>query len=662
MTIDVSVSLPIRTQLIDFIVGAFQSLDHGLVRKECAPLVSISIWHNFHSDAVRERKLEQSVVLKKAWRAAAKRFDAADEAAKSRLTFERSWLYTLILDFLDKIYAAENVKAEECLIYCERFIEFLSDLQSQLPTRRYVNALLHDSQLLVAVQLSPTYQQISHGLFRDLCALLSHYTYFPIDDQSCQQYTSVEYRKLHDSRLLEAQRIAMKEFPEKLKVLALSNLGSLDKRQEIEPLLDTLTDDELSHFCDSLRLRTRYPESSLVVQDRPFVLEVLMNALERRTTLQDSMKKMAILPTEAILYEDSFTRNSEYDGSRPLATPKLNLQYLTMGDFLWRSFILHRAESFFEIRTHIEDTVKRMQPRGTGVTTRFEGFARLALPIAKPAILEVVPAKVGEFHPALVRTEVILDVQRLNAAVRREWETLRQDDVVYLIGVHADSDPLAISNGHTCSSSAQKLGIKYVRCAEVLQVQDDKGRPLRDQQMAPVDEYAARVRQRRLVLKLDVAAYQEDMRRAKTGRPDVYESINLLVRRRARENNFKPILESIRHLTLSDVPAPSWLREVFLGYGDPAGATYQRLSNRLKSIDYRDTFLDWSHLIESFPGKTIEPAEEAQSSFGPPYILETVTQMVQEEAPRPSKKRRRDQDRHGQSLYIQASQHRPLSY
>jgi intron-binding protein aquarius len=44
--------------------------------------------------------LEQNPQLKKTWRAALKRYDAADDPTKTRLRIERSWLYTLILDFL----------------------------------------------------------------------------------------------------------------------------------------------------------------------------------------------------------------------------------------------------------------------------------------------------------------------------------------------------------------------------------------------------------------------------------------------------------------------------------------------------------------------------------------------------------------------------------
>jgi intron-binding protein aquarius len=104
MIIDRSLPTNVRTQLLCFLIHAFQSLDFAIVRKECAPLVSIGIWHNLSSDSLRETYLDQTNHLKKAWRAAHKRYDAADDTAKARLRFERSWLYTLLLDFLALLY------------------------------------------------------------------------------------------------------------------------------------------------------------------------------------------------------------------------------------------------------------------------------------------------------------------------------------------------------------------------------------------------------------------------------------------------------------------------------------------------------------------------------------------------------------------------------
>ena len=41
------------------------------------------------------------------------------------------------------------------LLYCERFAEFLVDLLSQAPTRRFVRTLLEDRAVLVKCRLAP---------------------------------------------------------------------------------------------------------------------------------------------------------------------------------------------------------------------------------------------------------------------------------------------------------------------------------------------------------------------------------------------------------------------------------------------------------------------------------------------------------------------------
>ncbi|KAH9906170.1 P-loop containing nucleoside triphosphate hydrolase protein [Xylariomycetidae sp. FL2044] len=639
MSLDHSLSLTLRTHLLCFIIYAFQSLDWASVRKECAPLVSIAIWHNLSSESKRESELGQTAQLRKAWKASGRRYDSADDPTKARLRFERAWLYTLTLDFLRLLY--EGQRKSDRVLYCERFIEFISDLLSQLPTRRYVNTLLQDLHILPLLRLSPMYSDEDNGLLRDQCALLSHYVHFTIDDQTGIQYSRTEAYDRHCAKLSKLQRISLRHFKEKLTVLALSNYGSIDKRSELENLLDALTDEEVTRLTSLLDLRTEYPDSVKLVVDRPLLMEVLLSTFEKRKTFQETARDLSIVPTEDSLFDRSLLRTDDYDGARPLALPKLKLQYLSVGDFLWRALILYRCESFYGIRKDINDTVKRMRPevKRMGETT-FTGFSKMALPISRPSILEVMPALVGDDKPSAVRAEVSVDVRRLGDNVRREWDSLRPDDVVFLVAVDA-SISKSIANGDAdLMSEAQKLGLVSVRTAEVVQILDDKGKSIRDP--ATYFNGPPRSQQRRIQLRLDPRTYQDDTQRASRGKPDVYERINLLIRRSGRENNFKPVLESIKSLALSEVPLPSWLHENFLGYGDPAGATYKHLSNRIHKLDFRDTFLDWQHLVESLPGKTIEPSDDVSGSFGPPYVLESIDKPPEEPPAKLSKKRRRD--------------------
>jgi intron-binding protein aquarius len=646
LSIDRSVSTKLRTELLRFIVGAFQSLDSALVRKECAPLVSIGIWHNLHSDVARQQQLAKSPQLQKAWRTAGKKLDNAESEGQLRLKFERGWLYTLLLQFLDTLYG-QNVGADQKqddTFYCERMMELLCDLQSQLPTRRYVNTLLQDLNLIPAVRLSPLFDDSSEDcLLRDMFNLLSHYTHFPIDDHSGKQLSRQQFEAAHNAQISRLQKVALTLHPEKLKILILANFGSLAERAELSGHLEPLSDTELEELAQHLSIRTQYPDKSLVVRDRQFFMEVLISPIERRPFYADEIQQnRPILPTEQSLYDPSLHRTDEYNGSRPLAIPKFNLQYLAVGDFLWRSFTLYRSESFYEIRKHLEDTIKRLQPRRQNGSTRFDGFSRMAIPIGKPAIIDTISARVGEDIPAEVKSEVILDVSRLQPGLRREWESSKPDDVVFLLALHPEDNTKRLTNGHKHDQGAEKIGLKALRCAEIIQVLDENGRALRrDQDAHDHVEGYGRPRQRRLLLRLDAASYKRDKERADSGKGDVYDSINLVVRRRARENNFKGILESIRQLVISDIPIPSWYQDVFLGFGDPSSASYKRLPNKLNKINYRDTFLDWQHLIESTVGKVLEPDAEADSSFPPPYVLESTGEIAP--AAKAGKKRRRDQ-------------------
>ncbi|WPJ63772.1 hypothetical protein SMAC4_02141 [Sordaria macrospora] len=634
MTLDDSLSWSIRTQVLQFIIYAFESLDCTIVRKECAPLVSISIWHNLSTEEKRNELLDSNTHLRKAWRASAKRYDVADDAGKARLRFERAWLYSSVLEFFRVLY--NPTAKQDQVMYCEHFLELLIDVLSQLPTRRYVNTLLQDLHILPALHLSPMYNDEGNGLLRDLTKLLSHFVYFMVDDQTGVQYSKTEAYDQHCARLAKLQRTSLKHFKDKLTVLALSNYGSIDKRSDLFGLLDVLTDEELTELSRLLGMRISYPGSSTLVVDRRFLMEVLLSTFERHKTFQEEAAELSVLPTEETLFETGLGRTDYYDGSRPLALPKVNLQYLTVGDFLWRSLTLYRCEAFYAIRQDVEAALTRLKPeaRRTGETV-FTGFSRMALPIGKPTVLDVVPPLVGTDVPSTVKAEVTIDLRKLTEHVRRDWDALRPDDVLFLVEVNA-SKAKKVENGGAPLSEAERLGLVTVRTAEVIQIMDDRGRAVRDAQA--YFENHNRSYTRKIQVRLDAHAYKRDSE----GKRNVYEGINLIVRRSGRENNFKPVLESIRDLALSEVPLAPWMHEVFLGYGDPAGATYKNLPNRIKKLDYRDTFLDWEHLIECLPGKNVEPSEDVSGTINPPFILETVEKPAEEGTSKPSKKRRRD--------------------
>jgi intron-binding protein aquarius len=174
-------------------------------------------------------------------------------------------------------------------------MELLIDLESQLPTRRYVNSLLHDLNLLTIIQRSRLYDDEESALFRDLYTLLRHYMHFPVDDSTGVQLSQTESYEIHCAELAKLQRTALKYFREKLTILALSNYGSVDDPKELKSQVSGLNDAELERFSQLLGFRTEYPELDT---DRAFLVDVIAEAYGRRITFQDSVRKLSILPTE----------------------------------------------------------------------------------------------------------------------------------------------------------------------------------------------------------------------------------------------------------------------------------------------------------------------------------------------------------------------------
>jgi intron-binding protein aquarius len=259
---------------------------------------------------------------------------------------------------------------------------------------------------------------------------------------------------------------------------------------------------------------------------------------------------------------------------------------------------------------------------------KFSGWARRALPVERGAlaVTEVRKPNVGEAKPAAVTCEVKIDLNNLRGPVREEWDQIKQHDVLFLLaaeGPLADNSQSGQQRDGSFFSGqgtrgdglnpAERYGLKYVRGAEVIEVRDGDGKLFNDftGRVKP-DENGQRAGpggdERTYVLALDTAQYQLDVNRlVEEQGDDVYVGLNMLMRRKPKENNFKAILECIRDLMNSDCVVPEWLHDIFLGYGDPAAAQCDNMpaATQLRTVDFKDTFLDAAHLKASFPGREV---------------------------------------------------------
>jgi intron-binding protein aquarius len=159
-----------------------------MVRSQVLPLVSLPLWRNISAGRL-QLELKHNPSLEKHWRYLLKKEAKAKKSAGDAFVPQESkpevWFLPLLcdefVDTLEKAVVVDEVTGVETVepkasLYCERFLEFVSDLLSQLPTRRFVRTLLEDRALAVKCNLSPLFQNPKEGrLFAQLTDLFRFY-------------------------------------------------------------------------------------------------------------------------------------------------------------------------------------------------------------------------------------------------------------------------------------------------------------------------------------------------------------------------------------------------------------------------------------------------------------------------------------------------------
>lgn len=653
-------SLREKALVLQFLINCFQSLEEDFVRECCLRLTGLQSW--FHlNDLHREKLLSSNKKLPPFWKKVQKKYA---EPKTNSAKHERNFMAGLLDEFLATIEdfgAQESIGVEE-FSYMERFIELMIDLLDQLPTRRFFRPLLVDKHFAVRCRRAKAVQHGDARLLNQLLGILRYYENFEIDDNTGKPLTRRDITDLHYERLVLLQRVIFQEFPDNaaLRQLSLRNVSSLDTREALLQELGPLPLEVLRVLCAKVcyldvgkdcvlaamekatkaaieeaerleaekeagqegrakKKRKKRVQTEEEKRFRELLMEILVSRLERPSLQQDDIEKMPLYPTEELLWDPNLVPEEHYSGDYSLALPKLNLQFLTIHDYLLRNFSLFRLESTYEIREDLQDQIPRMRSYlDPDMATQFAGHARMALPLAGIEIMSVRRPKVGDQVPAEVRAEVRLCLTGCMPHVRMEWDQLREHDVIFLLRIEAQEyQPYdgKISD-LSVSEFPEKLGVKALRGAEVLELLDEEGNVISDpnpsERRTPVgDNRVVRVL-------LDPAQYHADLEALAEGkRGEVYSNLNLVVRRKPKENNFKAILQTIRSLMNSeDTVVPDWLHDLFLGYGDPGAAQYWKLPTALDTIDFRDTFLDQDHILESFPdAEDINIPEDLQRPF-----------------------------------------------
>ena len=451
-------------------------------------------------------------------------------------------------------------------------------------------------------------------LFNELLEQVRFYARFEISDETGDPLDEKEMMAAHYDRITSLQKAVFKKFPE-MRKFALATVASIDDRDNLKEHFEGLSKETLYDIAEYLFLVPPKSTENLEAYSSEFLIEILIFRNEKRDSQLQALNEMPLYPTEDVIWDENVVPGEYYSGEGLLALPKLNLQFLTLHDYLLRNFKLFQLESTYEIRGDIEDVVARLKPwTAEGNEVLFNGWARMALPLQSFSIVEVAKPKIGEKQPSRVRADVTVNLA-VKEMIKGEWEGLRRHDVGFLITVRPPVSASQLTYS-MLDDFVSQVGLVYVRGCEVEGMLDDNGRVIEE---GPEPKPRMRGDVRTFRVRLDCNQYHQDMEKTTNeGARDVYDTFNIFMRRKPKENNFKAVLETMRELMNTVCVVPEFLHDIILGYGDPSAAHYQALQRKKREdderfvevINFNDTFLSFEHLRNSFPRHEVTVGEK----------------------------------------------------
>jgi hypothetical protein len=534
---------------------------------------------------------------------------------------KKMWVVT----WIEKVLAMLECPSDDnCYLLC-RSLELLIDMLSAILTRQYLVLYLDSIHFVVRCKRCKLTDKLALQLLQRVYRLVS----FPIRDKTA--LSKLDVTAMYHMRATILQKLLHRHYADVAPEVIYAGVGLLCNGKYLQRAMGGLDDAQILDVLYRLRL---VESKEAFLGDRGLMMDVLLHQVTIPPYPLDQLKAIPLYPTESILWDHNLIPPNRTKPSTVLSLPKLQTQFLSYQDYLLRNFELIRLESAYEIRSDLVDVIRRVRPvvrqrivdemNDMVLKTDFSGWARMALEIETPLRLaRVSPPKLGESVPSQVVAEIIIDLHHCGESIRKEWDELGEFDNVFLVAVDAtkmSGEPAPTQANDGCvpddedSTFANRYGITAVRGCMILQVRDEDGTILSDPSLQ-ANEHRHQGTKRILRVALDPAQYSIDSK-SKRG-TDVYQAMNLIVRRHGRENNFKAVLETIRGLMEGsgsiDRVIPQWLQPLLLGYGDPASASYNAaaikvfaektpgVANPDAALDFGDTFLDEKHLRESFP-------------------------------------------------------------
>ncbi|KAL4102292.1 hypothetical protein PRIC1_006037 [Phytophthora ramorum] len=661
---DAKWTLKEQTALTQFLITCFQSLEVQQVASCVLQLTSLPLWTAL-SPSQRALEFQTYPKLERHWnrimsdgsqekKSAKKNKRRKLKAATETPRYEQIALVQRLDAFFEIVKAPmdEDVPKHEFtqrFRFVALFLALLIDLLGQLPTRRFLQTVLRRRHVRTVLQNSPLLQHArqwqnanERDALRKQLALLDASIRFPINAHTGTSLSPREYRE-HQSRHIQAlQQCAFQSFRNsRVEEFAIAPCGHIADASSFTEMLNpvvaadrqrltalavavgVLADQAEADSTSDAELVDFFKEEySFAISNENDALSSNAPVFPTELDIWNSMLDRKDAPQQAEASDVNETTENIYGAGDTnlfplLSVRKLGLQFLNLADYLQRKYDLLRLEAAQDIRGDLEAAIKQLDAvralrSSSGNDTIFRGFSRTAAPLSDALqIVKVGKPALGQTTPASVVAH--LEVELSSGHDRKHFDCYQTKEVVFLVTIRATADEGAEIMGFQkqpkdTGSFPENFGVQYVRAAEIIKVTDVAGNVINDEN--PVGKGNKRV----FMLALDGAQYKTDL---EAGHLEAYEQVNVLVRRKPRENNFKAVLDTIAgawHNANKEDLLPGWLHDLFLGYGDPAAALYKSIyksrAEKQVVVPMGELLLDGKHALEAGGADKLVNAED----------------------------------------------------
>lgn len=459
------------TSAMKFLSNAVQSLENTSVRPCVMKICSLAMWSQLPEER-RQLELQTRPELARKWRHLLKKeskIKKENSEASILDSLDAKFLPWVVDDVIEIFRRCEGDSCTQDLNYIKAAFVFLKDIVSQLPTRRFFATYLIRCNFRAKLQYCEDLHRTieTEGLHAYVSSL------FDSLDADVDNLTGevISYEQSMQSFYRYTQQIERLFFTfwKDLKETSFSSAKDLCSADKMKKYLAKMSDDDVKKLvCDQLKLAT---VQEYELYGRNYLEIIFEEELKVPSPRRRAVENLPIYPDEKLIMSQMVVPKFHEATYSVHSMPKLNLQFLSLPDYLERNFTLYLTETGYDVCQNLMDVIKRVSPYTNDAgKPGFSGWSKMSQEVEGFSMVEVRPSKVGWDFPALVRAEFSITTKAMPERIKREWDQLKQHDILFLV-CFQDSLP-SVEESEDDMMYLQSC-IRAIRGCEIREVRDE---------------------------------------------------------------------------------------------------------------------------------------------------------------------------------------------